>query len=488
MNTTPEPRSPGPLPSFPAEAFGDDAHLEVLLRRLAMRLTYAADGRTPSLDNALNEVRQHLRGSLTETTLTPLLADLTEAVCALDLPPPDSDTDVATTQAPDAAVDSAASATTATLVSLIDQLQLGNTAAETLAQLRIAIDAATDLQALAQQTEALANLINQHHRDFTGQRATAERLLTHVTQQLDELAQYLIGEESDHSDGNDARKELSRCLVGEISALGSSVQDVPDMATLQQEIRVRLNTITSHLKTFHEREDARELSWQERSNQMTQRIRELERATQSMEITLRQEHQLASTDPLTGIANRLTFEQRLIQACAAQALSSATDTCLLVLDIDHFKRINDQFGHAAGDRALRIVAEQLQSALRPEDLLARYGGEEFVVVLPTTSKETGMRIAERLREHIENVDFRCRQQPVQITLCCGLTALRNDDTPASAFDRADSALYRAKHRGGMLSRGESIGYTKNAGATLTKEQYDHWWERFTYAFDRLVPI
>src|SRR5690606_1983842 len=92
-------------------------------------------------------------------------------------------------------------------------------------------------------------------------------------------------------------------------------------------------------------------------------------------------------------------------------------------------------------------AEQLANRLRPGDLLARYGGEEFVVVLPNTDADTSHAIADGLRTCIEGIGFRGAQQPVRITLSCGITALRSDDNPDLAFDRADRALYRAKHNG-----------------------------------------
>lgn len=413
--------------------------IDVLLRRLSTRLTYAADGRTPRLDTALIELRQQLRDPLGERALESLLTSLTEAVRSLDaLPAP-----LAAAALPAAP---AAMGATDLLLTLVDRLCLDDISTVRLRDMRQAILAAADDEALAAQAEALACLVNRHHRQIGEQRAAAERLLTHVTRQLDELAKYLSCENVDRLDGSGARQELDRHLASEIDALGSHLQQTQDMSALHREVESRLGAITSHLKTFREREDARERDWQARSEQMNERIRELERSAQTMEVSLRQEHQLASTDPLTGIANRLVFEQRMIQACE-RVLQDDTETCLLVLDIDRFKHINDRFGHAAGDRALRIVAEQLKAGLRPDDLLARYGGEEFVVVLPGTGMEAGSMIAEGLRTCIESIGFRGQQQPVRITLSCGITALRAGDTPDSAFDRADRALYRAKHNG-----------------------------------------
>ncbi|MDE2281010.1 MAG: GGDEF domain-containing protein, partial [Xanthomonadaceae bacterium] len=119
---------------------------------------------------------------------------------------------------------------------------------------------------------------------------------------------------------------------------------------------------------------------------------------------------------------------------------------LLMVDIDHFKDINDRLGHGAGDRALRIVAEQLQATLRPGDFLARYGGEEFVAILEAGAEEA-MHVAERLRERLERTRFRSQDQPVRLTLSCGVATVQSDDTPESVFDRADRALYQAKRAG-----------------------------------------
>ncbi|MDE2157034.1 MAG: GGDEF domain-containing protein [Xanthomonadaceae bacterium] len=413
--------------------------IDSLLRRLASRLTYAAEGRSPRLDGTLADIRQQMREPLDEDALEPLLTRLAEAVRSLD----ESPASATAATAPSAPVDTSAGEL---LLALLDRLKLDEASSARLVTLRAAIADAPDLPALARQAEALAGMVNRHYRQLGEQRAAAERLLTHVTRQLEQLVHYLAHEGADRQDGSGARQELDHRLIGEIDALGSRMHQASDLGALQLEVQSRLGAITSHLETFRERETARERDWQIRAEQMNQRIRELELMAQTMEANLHQEHQLASTDALTGIANRLTFEQHMAAACLEVA-QTGVDTCLLVLDIDRFKHINDSFGHAAGDRALRIVAEQLKARLRADDLLARYGGEEFVVVLAATSAQAGLRVAEMLRACIEGIGFRGQQQPVRITLSCGLTALRAGDTPDSAFERADRALYRAKHAG-----------------------------------------
>lgn len=418
------------------------ALIDALLRRLSTCLSNAADGRTAALDSVLAELRQQLREPLDRESLETLLDKLTRAARSLDeLPQPTPQALTLTAEMPAAATPAARM-----LLMLIEQLRLDDASAPQLNSIRDAIAAAEDDSALASQAQALADLVNRYLGQLGEHRAAAERLLTLVNQQLEELARYLGSEQADHREGSDSRQELDRNLTGEIAALGSQMEQAQGVHALHQAVHARLGTIAAYLKSFREREDARERDWQARSDQMNQRIRELEHSARTMEANLRQEHELASTDPLTGLANRLVFERHMARACLERARGGA-ESCLLVLDIDRFKYINDNFGHAAGDRALRIVAEQLKAVLRPNDMLARYGGEEFVAVLPNTGGEAGREIAEVLRNCIESIGFRGQQRPVRITLSCGLTVLRADDTPESAFERADRALYQAKHGG-----------------------------------------
>ncbi len=275
--------------------------VDALLRRLATRLTYAADGRTTELDATLDEVRRRLREPTDEPSLELLLTSLTDAVRSLDALP-DKAVPLPVAVAP------TSMSTTELLLQLIDRLRPDDSCAGALDNIRQAVLSAGDDASLATQAEALASLVNRHHRQLGEQRAVAERLLAHVTRQLDELAQYLDRESVDRLDGSGSRKELDRHLASEIDALGSHLQQShasPDVNPLHRELHSRLGAITSHLKTFREREETRERDWQARSEQMSQRIRDLERAAQTMEADLRQEHQLASTDPLTGLANRV---------------------------------------------------------------------------------------------------------------------------------------------------------------------------------------
>lgn len=420
--------------------------LDSQLRRMASRLTYAADGRSRRLDASLEKIRRQLREPLDDEELNPLLAELADAVKALDdvVPPSAANPAVARKS-----LDRAARA----LIDLLDKLELNDAPEEDLIALREGFAAASDDRRLAAQIEAMANLINRHCRRIGEQREVAEKLLAQVTDQLEALASYLNRESEDRRAGIEGRQELDRQVTQEMNALDDEALAASDLGSLQQGVRSRISSITSHLKQFREREEQRERNWQVRNASMQLRIQELERSAQAMEATLRQEQHLASTDTLTGVANRLVFQHRIAEACQRMVTDGITSS-LLVLDIDRFKKVNDTYGHAAGDRALRVVAQHLSAELRPDDLLARYGGEEFVAVLTGTGLEEAVHVAERLRRRIERLGFHSRQQPIRITLSCGVTTLRTEDTPESVFERADRALYQAK-RGGR-NRCESL--------------------------------
>jgi diguanylate cyclase (GGDEF)-like protein len=158
-------------------------------------------------------------------------------------------------------------------------------------------------------------------------------------------------------------------------------------------------------------------------------------------------NRLALTDALTGVANR-----RQVEIAAAHAVEQARvarePLAVLTFDLDWFKRINDGHGHAGGDQVLVRVARACESVLRQQDLLGRIGGEEFIVLLPNTSTDAALLVAERLRDSVHRLDLSDIASDLGVTISLGLAMLRTeDDGVHGAIDRADAALYRAKEAG-----------------------------------------
>jgi diguanylate cyclase (GGDEF)-like protein len=156
---------------------------------------------------------------------------------------------------------------------------------------------------------------------------------------------------------------------------------------------------------------------------------------------------LATTDGLTGLTNHRTFQARLDEHLA-QAQRYGKKASLLLCDIDHFKAVNDTYGHPAGDHVLRGVARTLAREARATDVVARYGGEEFAVVMPETDAQGALVIAERIRERIAALVFETEQGPLRVTLSLGIATFPEDGEKKSELvERADGCLYHAKRHG-----------------------------------------
>lgn len=150
-------------------------------------------------------------------------------------------------------------------------------------------------------------------------------------------------------------------------------------------------------------------------------------------------------DGLTGLINRRGFDEKLATLAAAEG-----SLCLVMLDVDHFKQINDNYGHVFGDRVLRAIGEVLKSAVKGRDVVARYGGEEFAVLLPETRVDGAHSVAEQLRSQVERTRIRrlsTEETIGSITVSAGVTAYRLGEDAAQFVQRADTALYASKAGG-----------------------------------------
>jgi two-component system, cell cycle response regulator len=186
-------------------------------------------------------------------------------------------------------------------------------------------------------------------------------------------------------------------------------------------------------------------------NEMLARVRtqiKRKRYSDFLRTRLEESVEMAITDPLTGLHNRRYMEGHL-RTLVDEALAAGRPLSLLVADIDFFKRINDTYGHDAGDNVLREFAARLRRNTRGIDLACRLGGEEFVIIMPDTEIERAMQVAERLRACVAGDQFQANSETcIQVTASVGIATLeRRDDTPETIFKRADNALYAAKREG-----------------------------------------
>lgn len=180
--------------------------------------------------------------------------------------------------------------------------------------------------------------------------------------------------------------------------------------------------------------------------------KQLQVTTEEMSL-LRQElseiRQQAALDPLTGVANRMTFDTSLKKALD-RAISEENNLCLLMVDMDNFKSINDQHGHLIGDKVLKFLSGTLKKMVKGKDLVARYGGDEFSVILEDTPESGAFTLAESIRKEIEKSKLKRTATGEHLgsyTVSIGLASIRPGDDKESLVDRADKALYEAKNSG-----------------------------------------
>ena len=243
-----------------------------------------------------------------------------------------------------------------------------------------------------------------------------------------------------------AAQVLDDELRQRVGGLRHSVLEASDLANLKQVVQTRLDGLLETADAYQQRRNQHESQLGERLQQLVGRVTSLEQAASGLRQRLEEQRQLALVDALTELPNRAAWDERL-QLEVARWQRYGGELLLAVLDVDHFKRINDDFGHLAGDRVLKIIAGELRKRLRKTDFIARFGGEEFALLLPHTPLPEGQRLLDTLREGIEQCPFHFKGEPVTVTLSGGLSPFVEGETLAQAFERADHALYAAKDAG-----------------------------------------
>jgi len=231
-----------------------------------------------------------------------------------------------------------------------------------------------------------------------------------------------------------------------VDGLREGVESAATLSDLQTVVNTRLDSISNFMLQHSQLEKERFDSAKSNVAMMQEKINILESETAELKVSLAEKHREAMYDALTGIPNRLFYEKR-IKEDVARWKRFDTPLSLAVWDVDKFKSVNDTYGHKAGDKVLKAIAQILNKRIRETDFLARYGGEEFVMLLPGTVEEETLRLTNELRQTVSECAFHYNNKAVEITISCGISGFRADDNVAAVFERADQALYQAKESG-----------------------------------------
>ena len=270
--------------------------------------------------------------------------------------------------------------------------------------------------------------------------------LDSVDQRLDTLLS-TIGHAREQEHAALTREQgLAESFQARLDSMRGDVQSATDLDVLKTSIDGHLETLVRSMQDIHD--DGRFASGERdsRLTAMAKRLQELEDESTQVRSQLETQRQLARIDALTGLANRKAFDERIGEEIAL-ARQREAPLALAIADIDHFKRVNDTYGHPAGDRALALFARILRTRVRATDFCARFGGEEFVMMFPATNAAMAAQVVQQVREFVQSCGFSYKGEPVPLTASFGVTEFGRDDDCATMFERADKAMYEAKSNG-----------------------------------------
>src|SRR5450830_203652 len=273
-----------------------------------------------------------------------------------------------------------------------------------------------------------------------------EAYLKQLNERLEAFQGHLQMASEGYADSRSAARELDTQIREQVDGLQSSVQDAADLDSLKHVLENHLEGLLGTMDQHQQQRDQREQEVAERLKGLAERVANMEQEAQGYRDHLEVQRQKALIDPLTDLPNRAAWSERLDHEVNLWH-QRGNSLSLAMLDLDHFKRINDGYGHLAGDKVLKIIANVLRKRLRPGDFIARFGGEEFVLLMPATVPAVGAKLLETLRASIEACPFHFKGERVTITISMGLTAFKPGEHSDMVLKRADQALYRAKNAG-----------------------------------------
>lgn len=240
--------------------------------------------------------------------------------------------------------------------------------------------------------------------------------------------------------------EMTDGMRTEIETIEKGIISIDNFDELKTSIQSRVILLRNHVDTFILSEGEKDSEAEKIIEQLKNKVKVMEDEAENLKEQIEKERQQTLRDVLTGIPNRLSYDERL-SAELANYHRNKSSFVLVVWDIDFFKKVNDVYGHAAGDQVLKLVASILSKNMRETDFIARYGGEEFVSILPATDLKGAQLITDKLREIIAESEFHFRDEAVNVTVSSGFAEVKKGEEGDSLFIRADKALYKAKENG-----------------------------------------
>ncbi|WP_298623603.1 GGDEF domain-containing protein [uncultured Legionella sp.] len=288
-------------------------------------------------------------------------------------------------------------------------------------------------------TELVVDAFNVEQNRFKG-------FLQQLTNQLHDFDIYLKASALTRKNASKESRQLESGIQDNINQIKGHLDSSTTVEELSAKVSENLKMIGDSLREYREKEQLREQEFEHQVSTLQVKLSESEQNAEEIKNLLSFQKYRINHDSLTGLPNRESYDEHIVDSFQRWKMHSRVIS-LAVGDIDHFKYINDNFGHLAGDKVLKKVATIFRSSVRELDFISRIGGEEFVFLFEDTSGKRAHSILEKLRKLIENCQFCYRDKKVDVTVSFGLTTIVEEDDIESLFMRADKAMYKAKNAG-----------------------------------------
>jgi len=320
-------------------------------------------------------------------------------------------------------------------------------------KLQSAFNETSDIRILRDVIDDIREVLNGELASKDNKIAELSGFLCTIIKRLDGFKAHFNEEKADRKTSSNEQKMLGDFLGTNLNEIRLSVAEADNIEQLRVAIDSRIDEIGSEVANYLQQETQRAARAEKSSAALAEQLEKLHHQTNQLRESLETARTDAIIDPLTKVSNRRAYDDRLNIEYTRWKRYREPLT-LAIMDIDHFKNINDTYGHPIGDKVLKIVAERIQSQVRESDFFGRIGGEEFAFILVNSDIQCAMDKVEALRQSVESCKFTVQMEKLRVTISIGVATFNEKDTVDTIYQRADEALIMAKQTGRNKSLSE----------------------------------
>jgi diguanylate cyclase len=316
-----------------------------------------------------------------------------------------------------------------------------------LATLRTKIEQSTQIEDLVGLKDDIIALVQTYNQMINEERSLVTDFISEIGAGLLEVERQYLDSINQTGQSQSENTKFNSMLENHVEDMKKSAQLSTTLAEFRGLVMSRLATIRAALEEKRRSETLRQEKLSEEMESLNENLSRMKKEVDQVHEKRKALEKEILIDPLSGVANRRALRERLKNELY-RFLRYRQFFSMLLFDVDHFKVINDQYGHWAGDRCLKEIIKRIKPILRETDFMGRWGGDEFLVIFPGTDQESAAAVAERLRKLIENTRFVYHKQEISLTVSVGVTEIQDSDTSQEmVFNRVDKAMYQAKKKG-----------------------------------------